>query len=132
GPLFGFLYAWTQTWVAKTASIAALATGFYTYLGDFFPLLQQSVWVLHLPIGTGGGPLEIRYGQLLGIGLILFLSAVNYLGVRVGGGVQVAVTGLKLGLIAALILAGLTSGKASATNFQTAMPAIPGGVAGFF
>ena len=37
GPFFGFIYGWTQTWVAKTASIATLATGFFIYLGDFFP-----------------------------------------------------------------------------------------------
>src|SRR5580693_7104164 len=28
GPFFGFIYGWTQTWVAKSASIATLATGF--------------------------------------------------------------------------------------------------------
>src|ERR1019366_3516800 len=28
GPLFGFLYGWTQFIIAKTASIAAIATGF--------------------------------------------------------------------------------------------------------
>ena len=42
GPFFGFLYAWTQTWVAKSASIAALATAFYRYLADFLPGLEAS------------------------------------------------------------------------------------------
>src|SRR5260370_1112217 len=103
GPFFGFIYGWTQTWVAKSASLATLATGFYTYLADFFPGLQTPVWTLPLPIGPGGGPLEIRYGQLAGIAIILFLSAVNYTGVRAGGGVQVTVTALKLALIAGII-----------------------------
>ena len=132
GPLFGFLYAWTQTWVGKAASIAALATGFYTYLADFFPVLQRPAWVVDLPIGPGGGPLEIRYGQLAGIGLILFLSSVNYVGVTVGGGVQVGVTALKLALIAALIVAGLTSSASSGRHLHSLMPAVPGGGAGFF
>src|SRR2546421_2999022 len=26
GPFFGFIYGWTQTWVAKSASLATLAT----------------------------------------------------------------------------------------------------------
>ncbi len=68
GPFFGFIYGWTQTWVAKAASIATLATGFYTYLADFFPALKGVSYTIPLPIGPGGGSLEIRYGQLLGIG----------------------------------------------------------------
>jgi hypothetical protein len=116
GPFFGFLYAWTQTWVAKSASIAALATAFYSYLADFLPSLQTPLYVIPWPIGPGGGPLEIRYGQLLAIGLILFLSAVNYRGVQAGGRVQVAVTALKVILIAGVIAAGLLSREAHAAN----------------
>src|SRR5579862_9203327 len=84
GPFFGFIYGWTQTWVAKSASIATLATGFFTYLADFFPALNAPIYTVALPIGPGGGPLEIRYGQLLAIGVIWFLAGSNYLGVRVG------------------------------------------------
>ena len=36
GPLWGFLYSWTQMWVAKSGSIATLATGFFLYLTTFF------------------------------------------------------------------------------------------------
>lgn len=132
GPFFGFVYGWTQTWVAKSASIATLATGFYTYLADFFPVLQTPFWVIRAPIGPGGGPLEIRYGQLFAIGLILFLAGVNYLGVRWGGRVQVSVTALKLALIGALILAGLISGSGGGARLSASIPAVPGGVSGFF
>src|SRR5579885_1187384 len=65
GPFFGFIYGWTQTWVAKAASIATLATGFFTYLGDFFPSLGRVFFSIPAPIGPHGGPLEIRY-QLVG------------------------------------------------------------------
>jgi basic amino acid/polyamine antiporter, APA family len=132
GPFWGFLYAWTQTWVAKSASIAALATAFYTYLADFLPGLQAPVYVVPLPIGPGGGPLEIRYGQLLAICLILLLSAVNYRGVQVGGHVQVAVTALKVLLIGGVIAVGLLSRQAHVLNLSTSTTPIPGGPAGFF
>lgn len=132
GPFFGFIYGWTQTWVAKAASIATLATGFYTYLADFFPALKVVSYTIPLPIGPGGGSLQIRYGQLLGIGLILFLASVNYLGVRVGGGVQIFVTALKLALIGGLIVAGLASSHGNVANFHLGMPADPGGIPGFF
>jgi len=132
GPLFGFIYGWTQTWVAKSASIATLGTGFYTYLADFFPVLQRVLYTIHLPIGPHGGPLEIRFGQIFAIAMILFLAGVNYLGVRVGGRVQVAVTGLKMMLIGGVIVAGLTSSQGAIANFHSAMPADPGGIPGFF
>ncbi|MBV9222983.1 MAG: amino acid permease, partial [Acidobacteriaceae bacterium] len=39
GPFWGYLYGWTQFWVAKSGSIATLAAGFYTYLTVFYPPL---------------------------------------------------------------------------------------------
>src|SRR5215469_5826327 len=82
GPFFGFIYGWTQTWVAKPASIATLATGFFTYLADFFPGLGNVFYTIPLRVGPNFRPLEIRYGQFVGIALILFLALVNYFGVR--------------------------------------------------
>ncbi len=132
GPFWGFIYGWTQTWVAKSASIATLATGFVNYVGFFFPKLALPFYVIPLAIGPEGKPLEIQYGQLFGIALILFLAGVNYLGVRVGGDVQVVVTAVKLSLIGALIVAGLTWGQGTFAHFSDAIPANPGGVSGFF
>jgi APA family basic amino acid/polyamine antiporter len=132
GPFWGFIYGWTQTWVAKSASIATLATAFYTYLADFYPALNRVVYSAAIPIGPHGGPFEVRYGQLAAMLLILFLAEVNYLGARVGGDIQVVLTGLKVALIAGLVVVGLMSGQGNARNFQTGMTPDPGGVAGFF
>jgi APA family basic amino acid/polyamine antiporter len=63
--------------------------------------------------------------------LILFLASINYFGVRFGGGVQVAVTAVKVALIAFIIAAGLLGGKGDVANFSGAVPT-EGGVAGFF
>src|SRR5450432_3468277 len=41
GPLWGFLYSWTQMWVAKSGSIATLATGFFLYLTNFWAPLDR-------------------------------------------------------------------------------------------
>lgn len=131
GPLWGFLYGWTQFWVARGGSIATLATAFFLYLSNFYPALEGVFYTLPLPIGPRGTPLAIQYGQLLAVGVILLLAAVNYLGVRFGGGVQVAVTIVKLGLIAALIAVGLGAGKGDLAHFGASIPA-PGGLAGFF
>jgi len=131
GPLWAFLYGWTQTWVAKSGSIATLATGFFIYLANFRPELGQVWTVVPLPLGEAGRPLEIRYGQLLAIGVIAVLALINYFGVRAGGNVQVTATLIKVGLIAAIILIGLGSGQGAAANYRASVPAL-GGVAGFF
>lgn len=131
GPFFGFIYGWTQTWVAKSASIATLATAFFYYLANFYPTLDNVLTAVPLPIGPGGGPLEIRSGQLLAMAVILGLAGLNYFGVRFGGGVQVVVTVIKVGCILLLIGIGLTAPSASVDNFSTSVPAA-GGITGFF
>jgi APA family basic amino acid/polyamine antiporter len=132
GPFLGFVYGWTQTWVAKSASIAAMGTLFVTYLSDFFPGLKETLVVIPLPIGPDWKPLDIRWGQLAAIGVILVIAAGNYRGVRLGGDAQVALTGLKLALIGGLIALGLFSRQASSANLHSALPPLPGGFAGFF
>lgn len=111
GPLWGFLYSWTQMWVAKSGSIATLATGFFLYLGNFLPQMDTVFYSVPLPLGPHGGPLEFRYGQLFAIALILGLAWLNYYGVKLGGEVQTAVTAIKVALIGLLILAGLLLGR---------------------
>jgi basic amino acid/polyamine antiporter, APA family len=128
GPFFGFLYGWTQMWVAKSGSIATLATAFFYYLANFFPALETVEGGIPMPLGP---PLEIRSGQLLAMGVIAFLALVNYLGVRIGGRVQILVTVAKVALIAGIVVIGLGWGEGSVANLQSRVPAT-GGVAGFF
>jgi APA family basic amino acid/polyamine antiporter len=131
GPVWGFLYGWTQMWVAKSGSIATLATGFFYYLTNFLPQLNGVLLVVPLPIGAHGAPLEIRYGQIFAMALILFLAAVNYFGVKIGGEVQVGVTVVKVALILFIIVVGLGWGhrpaEAAAPMAGTALS-----FAGFF
>ncbi|MGI8988815.1 MAG: APC family permease [Bryobacteraceae bacterium] len=131
GPVWGFLYGWTQMWVAKSGSIATLATGFFYYLANFWPDLEKVFYRVPLPLGEGGAPLEIRYGQLLAMVLILILAAINYVGVKVGGNVQIFVTVLKVALILFVILAGLTLANPAARP-AVSLPLVPITAAGFF
>ncbi|MGI8744030.1 MAG: APC family permease [Bryobacteraceae bacterium] len=128
GPLWGFLYGWTQMWVAKSGSIATLAAGFLIYLSNFRPELTGVLVTIPFPFGKS---LEIQYGQVLAIGVIAILALINYFGVKVGGNVQVAVTLIKIALIAGIIIIGLGSGKGDASHFGASTAAV-GGIAGFF
>ncbi len=130
-PFWGFVYGWTEMWVAKSGSIAGMATGFAYYATNFWPSLDRVFYKLNLPIGPGGGPLELSYQQLLAVALIIFLAAVNFAGVRLGGAVQVAFTAAKLGLLAAIIIAGLSSGTGQASNWTGSINTA-GGLGGFF
>jgi APA family basic amino acid/polyamine antiporter len=129
GPMWGFLYSWTQMWVAKSGSIATLATGFFVYLSNFYAPLDTVFYSVPLPLGPHGGPLELRYGQVFAIVLILLLGWLNYYGVKLGGNVQVGVTVVKVALIAVIILSGLVLGHAHAPS--AGPPVAPLTFAGF-
>ena len=99
GPIWGFLYSWTQMWVAKSGSIATLATAFFEYTAHFRPEFEQlwfTLWIF-----------PVKYGQVFAMVLILALGGINYVGVKVGGSIQIFVTGLKVLLIGGVIIAGL-------------------------
>jgi len=131
GPLWAFLYGWTQMWVAKSGSVATLATAFFYYLTNFLPALDRTFYVVPLPLGAHGAPLELRYGQLLAMALILFLAGVNYGGVRIGGGVQLGVTIVKVALLAFIIGAALLL-RPSYPAVVAPLSPQPLGVTGFF
>lgn len=131
GPFWGFLYGWTQFWVAKSGSIATLAAGFYTYLAAFVPALGLTFCTVPLHLGPHGSLLQFHYGQLVAIALILILAAINYVGVRSGGNLQVFVTALKMLLIATVIVVGLCFSRGDVSHVHLHVSSL-GGIAGFF
>ncbi len=122
GPIWGFLYGWTQMWVAKSGSIATLATAFFEYSGNFWPELEHVFFQIPLPLGEHGAPLNVSYGQIFAIVVILSLAVVNYFGVKTGGNLQIVVTVIKVGLIAFIIMAGLLHGNTAETHSPVALP----------
>jgi APA family basic amino acid/polyamine antiporter len=123
GPLMGFLYGWTQFIVAKSASIAAISTGFLLYLAYFFPRLGETIWQARAEFAGHMLILKLSGLQIGSALLIAFLSGVNVLGVRRSGTVQTVFTAAKLGVLAVLILAGLFSGRGSTDHFRLAFSA---------
>src|SRR5229473_1595559 len=132
GPLWSFIYGWTQMWVAKSGSVATLASAFFLRaFANFHPEVKHPVGHILLPFG---GPLEISYGQIMAMALILALGGLNYFGVKIGGRVQVLVTVCKVGLIFAVIAIGLGTGHGAVANFAVpaAVTRSSGAIAAFF
>ena len=86
-PLLGFVWGWATFWSMHTGILAAIATVFARYAGFFVPLDDTGL-------------------RAVAIGAILVLSAVNYVGVRFGGGVQTAFTVVKVLAVLAIIILG--------------------------
>jgi APA family basic amino acid/polyamine antiporter len=122
GPLAGFLTGWTWTVVVKPSSLAAISTGIVRVLANFPSLSFLSARVGNIPL---------TWGQLVAMGFVIFVSLVNYIGVRRAGNFQLAFTVLKIVLIVA-ISALAFSAHGSWSHFAERYSGAIGGVAGFF
>jgi APA family basic amino acid/polyamine antiporter len=104
-PFWGFLYGWAAFLVIMTGGIATMAVGFGEYLGAFLPFFSTKNVLLSLPLGFH--TLRINGGQLAGALAILLLTAVNYVGLKEGAGLQNAITLVKIASIVGIGIIGL-------------------------
>jgi basic amino acid/polyamine antiporter, APA family len=130
GPLPGFLYGWTWFLIAKPASIASVTAGLVRVLGTFsaFSFLPQSFLAWHV---TSNRVLTINYGHLVAIAATVFITGLNYVGIRKAGNFQFAFTVLKVVMIVGLAVIALTAASGSWSNFGTSFAGAKGGMAGF-
>jgi APA family basic amino acid/polyamine antiporter len=126
----GYLYGWSVFSVYQTGSIAAIAYIFADYFGYFFPPfhLSPQLEALHFHIPGVGNifPLADLGTKTVTIGCVMFLTTVNYFGVRFGGIVQVAFTVLKVAAIAAIVALGFALGHGSLGNFTSSVISFSG------
>ncbi|PYQ42283.1 MAG: amino acid permease [Acidobacteria bacterium] len=103
GDTAAFLFGWQRFIVAGSASVASLGAGFAIFLAAFLPL--NAVWV-HREISLLGQTIDWQFGprQVVAVGAILVLSVLNCFAVALGGKVQSALTLLKIGGIAFVVL----------------------------
>jgi APA family basic amino acid/polyamine antiporter len=105
GPLAGFLYGWTLFIVIQTAAIAAVAVGFATYLGFFLPLDATAI-------------------RVVAIASIVFLTAINCYGAKLGAVVQNIFTFLKVGALTAIIVTSFAFSGGSFAHFNSIVPSL--------
>jgi basic amino acid/polyamine antiporter, APA family len=100
-PAVGFLWGWAMFWSMHSGIIAAIAVVFARYANVF----------------TGIDP------RIIAVGVIVLLSAVNYVGVKHGGLVQNVFTAAKLLAIGVIIAAGTVWSGTAAPAAVTAVSA---------
>jgi APA family basic amino acid/polyamine antiporter len=105
GPLAAFLYGWALLLVIATGAMAAVAVTFANYA-----------------LALAGLP--GRFTVPVAVGAIVFLSGVNWAGVKPGAVTQNVLTLLKLGALAVLIVAGLAAVLSPAGPRAAAVPAV--------
>jgi APA family basic amino acid/polyamine antiporter len=109
-PLAGFLYGWTLFLVIQTGTIAAVAVAFARFTGILWPGISETNYLLPpVPIAPGYA-ISLSTAQLLGVGLIVVLTATNLLGLDYGKFIQNTFTVAKTAALLGLIVLGLVVG----------------------
>src|ERR1700739_2370755 len=108
GPAWGFLFGWMHSIVGRPSSASSIAAGLVRFLGFLVPAVATPIFTLHIAIPgltTWLKPYDFvfTWGQPLAVVWLVIMTGINYLGVRLGGEVQVFLTAIKLASLAIII-----------------------------
>ncbi len=124
GPIWGFMFGWMHSTVGESSSAASIAAGLARFSSFLIPGLAVPVFSWHFTPPFGGAPYDFvfTWSQPMAAGAIILFTFINYLGVRLGGRVQVALTLLKVGAVLAIVAAGFWFGHRSMSHFHPFWP----------
>jgi amino acid transporter len=108
GLIWGFLFGWMHSIVGRPSSAASIAAGMMRFLSFFLPAVAAPLFTVHIAIPglTHWIPpydFVFTWAQPFAVFWLLLMTGVNYLGVRLGGEVQVFLTSIKILSIALII-----------------------------
>jgi APA family basic amino acid/polyamine antiporter len=120
GPAWGFLFGWMHSIVGRPASAASIAAGLLRFCGFLVPAVSSPLFTWHFSMPLGMKPYDFvfTWAQPMAVVVIALVTFINYLGVRLGGQVQVALTVIKIAAVAAVVVIGFALAHGSATNFH--------------
>jgi len=131
GPQWGFLFGWMHSIVGRPSSMASIAAGVARFLSFLIPAVAAPLFTLHFPAFAGMKPYDFvfTWAQPLAVLWLIIMTAVNYLGVRLGGAVQVVLTIVKIVSVLAVIAVAFFSAAGSAHPADPVWPAaLNGGI----
>src|SRR5208282_5550961 len=108
GPLWGFLFGWMHSIVGRPSSLSSIAAGLMRFLSFLLPAVAAPLFTIHIAIPgltqwLAPYDFTFTWAQPLAVLWIAGMTGVNYLGVRLGGAVQVFLTAIKLVSVAIVI-----------------------------
>jgi APA family basic amino acid/polyamine antiporter len=108
GPLWGFLFGWMHSIVGRPSSVSSIAAGMMRFLSFFLPAVAAPLFTVHIAIPGLAGWIKpydfvFTWAQPLAVLWLVIMTGINYLGVRLGGEVQVFLTAIKLASLAIII-----------------------------
>ena len=119
GEKYGYYYGWASFSCIQSASTAAIAYVFAQSLNAVVPLpILGGAWETMNVLGIFT-PFANLGVKLAAVGLIVLLSAVNYRGVKKGGGLSNIITVIVVISLFAIILMGLSLSDGSFANITT-------------
>jgi amino acid transporter len=121
GPAWGFTFGWMHSIVGRPSSMASIAAGIARFLSFLIPAVAAPLFTLHFPalLGMKAYDFTFTWAQPVAVLWLLIMTGVNYLGVRLGGAVQVVLTFIKIASVLIVI------GVAFFLSGNTAHPADP-------
>ena len=124
GPVWGFLFGWMHSTVGESSSAASIAAGLARFTSFLIPALAIPIFSWHFTLPFSGAPYDFvfTWAQPTAAGAIILFTIINYLGVRLGGRVQVALTILKIAAVLAIVAAGFWFGHGSVSHFHPFWP----------
>src|SRR6202795_268923 len=101
GPVWGFLFGWMHSIVGRPSSMSSIDAGLVRFLGFLLPAVAAPIFTIHIAMPGLTGWLKpydfvFTWGQPLAVLWLAIMTGVNYLGVRLGGAVQVFLTAIKI------------------------------------
>ena len=108
GPVWGFLFGWMHSIVGRPSSLASISAGMMRFLSFLLPAVAAPLFTIHIAIPGFTGWIKpydfvFTWAQPLAVLWIMAMTGVNYLGVRLGGAVQVFLTSIKIMSVAIVI-----------------------------
>jgi len=105
GPQWGFIFGWMHSIVGRPSSMASIAAGIARFLSFLIPSVAAPLFTLHFPAlaGLKGYDFTFTWAQPVAVLWLLIMTCVNYLGVRLGGAVQVVLTFIKIASVLLVI-----------------------------
>src|SRR5262245_4102085 len=112
-PVWGFLYGWASSMIMIPCAAAVMAAGLLRFLRFLLPSVANPIFTWHLIFPFQSQPYQFSFtvAQPLAAGIIVLVTAINYVGVRTAGHFQIFLTSLKVAAILAIVIIGLTLGR---------------------